>query len=103
MDRDTDSYSAQPQSSAQRSPQGHSQQHNRHWTSQCRPGQHKATCKWATRRGHSETQYLDHTLASFHCVCHPEQHPVSQKGFIGGHQPQVCVSVSLKDKCRAQG
>lgn len=57
----------------------------------------------ATRRSHSETQYLDHTLAAFHCVCHPQQHPVSQKGSIDGHQPQVCVGVSLEDKHQAQG
>lgn len=55
------------------------------------------------RAGQRETRYLYHTLASLHGICHPQQHSVSQKGSIGSHQPQVCVSVSLKDKCQAQG
>ena len=54
------------------------------------------------------TWYLNHTLAAFHRVRHPQQHPVSQEGSIDSCQPEVCVGVglplvSLKDEHESQG
>ena len=49
------------------------------------------------------TQYLNHTLATFHRVCNPQQHPVSQEGSVGSCQPEVCVGVGLEDKRQPHG
>lgn len=54
-------------------------------------------------RGHCQTQYLNHTLAAFHCVRHPQQHPVPQEGPVGSRQPKVRVGVGLEDKRQAHG
>lgn len=49
------------------------------------------------------TWYLNHTLAAFHRVRHPQQHPVSQEGSIDSCQPEVCVGVGLEDKRQPHG
>ena len=49
------------------------------------------------------TRYLNHTLAAFHRVRHPQQHPVSQEGSVGSCQPEVCVGIGLEDKCQPRG
>lgn len=40
-------------------------------------------------------KYLDHALAAFHRVRHPQQQPVPQECSVGGRQPQVRVGVGL--------